>query len=60
MTQCPPPSEPASNAADDVALALKQVYDEYGVCAGRHTELIEVIHKNQARAGPESPSGEEP
>ncbi|WP_456088861.1 hypothetical protein [Pandoraea norimbergensis] len=42
-TACPLPPAPASDAADDVALALKAMYDLYGVCAGRFIDLIDWV-----------------
>ncbi|WP_449662840.1 hypothetical protein [Undibacterium aquatile] len=41
VTRCPPPPAPASPSADDVALALKKTYDQYGTCAGRLINLVD-------------------
>ena len=42
--RCPPPTpEPASSRADDVVATLKDLYDLYGVCAGRMVDLLNVI-----------------
>jgi len=35
--------QPASSKADDIALALKQLYDQYGVCAGRLVDLVDWV-----------------
>jgi hypothetical protein len=42
-TQCPPVPAPINNSCDATAIALKNLYDSYGLCAGRYAELI----KNQ-------------
>ncbi|AFJ01995.1 hypothetical protein Q7C_826 [Methylophaga frappieri] len=39
MVPCPAPTGPVSNHADAMVTALKQVYDQYGICAGRLFEL---------------------
>ncbi|WP_419181040.1 Rz1-like lysis system protein LysC [Gallaecimonas kandeliae] len=39
MVPCPPPVSPEDNGMDATALALKQLYDQYGLCAGRLYEL---------------------
>lgn len=31
---------------DALALALKQLYDLYGLCAGRHTETIDYLRRS--------------
>ncbi|WP_458363947.1 Rz1-like lysis system protein LysC [Klebsiella michiganensis] len=41
---CPRPVYPASNGMDDLAVAQKQLYDQYGLCAG---QLVEVIKCTQ-------------
>ncbi|EFM87603.1 hypothetical protein appser11_10060 [Actinobacillus pleuropneumoniae serovar 11 str. 56153] len=33
------------NNADAIFIALKQMYDLYGECAGKHFELIKTISK---------------
>ncbi len=43
---CPPPPEPASNSADDVALTLKAMYDAYGICAGRVIDLVDWTNRH--------------
>lgn len=45
-TQCPPPPEPADNSADAAMLALKSMYDLYGLCAGRLVELVNWMQEN--------------
>lgn len=37
---CPAPVEIASPSCDDTAVTLKQLYDQYAVCAARLFELI--------------------
>ncbi len=44
--QCPPPVDAADSSADAVAVALKDMYDLYGLCAGRHVELVNYIEEN--------------
>lgn len=34
---------PASNHADDVMATLKDLYDAYGICAGRYVDFINWI-----------------
>lgn len=42
--RCPPPTPmPASNHADDVMATLKDLYDAYGICAGRYVDFINWI-----------------
>lgn len=41
--QCPPPVEPADNSADAGAVALKELYDQYGLCAGRLVDLVNYL-----------------
>lgn len=43
--RCPPPqpAPPASGEVDAVALALKDLYDLYGTCAGRMVDLLNWI-----------------
>ncbi len=43
---CPTPPAPASDSADDGALALKAMYDLYGVCAGRLVDLVDWVGKH--------------
>ena len=47
--QCPPPSGTTDSHPDAVALVLKQVYDEYAICAGRLADLIQKIHEREAQ-----------
>ncbi|WP_422655511.1 MULTISPECIES: hypothetical protein [unclassified Marinimicrobium] len=49
LVQCPPPSGTTDRHPDAVALVLKQVYDEYAVCAGRLSDLIQKIHEREAQ-----------
>lgn len=44
---CPPPTEAMNNSADAVAVALKEMYDLYGLCAGRLTELVNYLEQEQ-------------
>lgn len=44
---CPPPAETPADNPDDVALALKRMYDLYGLCAGRFIELLNWIEKRK-------------
>jgi len=46
-TQCPPPVAPASNLSDDAAIALKEMYDLYGICAGRLIDLVDWITRKK-------------
>lgn len=42
--RCPPPTpDPASSHVDDVAATLKDLYDAYGVCAGRYVDFLNWI-----------------
>jgi len=45
--QCPPLPEIPDNRCDSCALELKQVYDQYGICAARLVELVEWVHQAQ-------------
>ncbi len=45
QTACPTPVNLPANNADAVFIALKQMYDLYGECAGKHIELIKAITK---------------
>ncbi len=36
-----------NNSADAVAVALKEMYDLYGLCAGRLTELVNYLEQEQ-------------
>jgi hypothetical protein len=38
---CPALLPPADNSCDAIAVALKQLYDEYGLCAGRFLETLQ-------------------
>lgn len=40
LTPCPPPVAPDNAGADAVMIALAQMYNLYGQCAGRLVELI--------------------
>jgi hypothetical protein len=43
-TRCPgPPPAPITPEVDAVALALKDMYDAYGLCAGRLVDLLDYI-----------------
>lgn len=42
--RCPPPTPmPASDHADDTMATLKDLYDAYGVCAGRYVDFLNWI-----------------
>lgn len=41
--QCPPPVELENNSMDACAVTLKQLYDQYGLCAGRHVDLVNYL-----------------
>ncbi|CUZ67132.1 Uncharacterised protein [Serratia marcescens] len=41
--RCPPPALPDDNSADAAVVALKTVYDQYGVCAGRLANIIQCV-----------------
>jgi len=42
--RCPsPPMAPGSPEVDAVALALKHMYDLYGLCAGRMVDLLNYL-----------------
>lgn len=43
LTQCPPLPEPGDHTCDAAALHIKQLYDHYGLCAGRLVELIRYL-----------------
>lgn len=45
--QCPPPVEPMNNSADAAAVALKELYDQYGICAGRLVDLVNYLEQEQ-------------
>ncbi|WP_424977390.1 hypothetical protein [Enterobacter ludwigii] len=47
--KCPPPEEADDNSMDASAVALKKLYDLYGICAGRHTNLIQYIQNLQGK-----------
>ena len=43
----PPPAPPASGEVDPVAAALKEMYDLYGLCAGRLVDLLNWLDEGQ-------------
>lgn len=43
----PPPAPPASGEVDPVAAALKELYDLYGLCAGRLVDLLDWMDEGQ-------------
>lgn len=43
----PPPAPPASGEVDAVAAALKELYDLYGLCAGRLIDLLNWMDEGQ-------------
>ncbi|TQI78715.1 hypothetical protein FHU10_1244 [Serratia fonticola] len=42
---CPVPPFPDDDSADAAFVTLKQMYDIYATCAGRHVELVDFIGK---------------
>ena len=47
-TRCPAPAPaPASPEVDTVAAALKDLYDLYGICAGRMVDLLDYLDGGQ-------------
>jgi len=41
-TRCPPPAQaPSGPEIDPVPTVLKQLYDQYGTCAGRFPDLLD-------------------
>jgi len=44
---CPPPVEMNDNSADAALLTLKQLYDQYGLCAGRLVELVNYLQEKR-------------
>ena len=47
LVQCPPPAEVQGNIADAAAVALKEVYDQYGLCAGRLVGLVNYLQEKR-------------
>lgn len=45
--QCPPPVEQANNSGDAAAVALKELYDQYGLCAGRLVDLVNYLQEQR-------------
>lgn len=46
--RCPaPPPAPSTREVDPVALALKDMYDLYGLCAGRVADWLDFIDGGQ-------------
>lgn len=43
----PPPAPPVSGEVDAVAAALKELYDLYGLCAGRLIDLLNWMDEGQ-------------
>lgn len=46
---CPPPAASPGNHADEVAVALKEMYDLYGLCAGRLVDLVDYLQEAGGR-----------
>ena len=47
-TRCPAPAPaPSSREVDPVAVALKDMYDLYGICAGRMVDLLDYLDGGQ-------------
>lgn len=49
LTPCPPPAALMNNHADAALIALKELYDQYGECAGRHLHLINHLETPHGR-----------
>lgn len=47
MVLCPPPEGAEDSSMDASAVALKKLYDLYGLCAGRHADLIQYLQGKQ-------------
>ena len=45
--QCPSPVEPYDNSADATLVALKELYDQYGECAGRLVDLVNYLQEKR-------------
>lgn len=46
---CPTPAPaPSGQQVDPVALELKVMYDLYGLCAGRHADLVNWLDRERA------------
>lgn len=46
--RCPaPPAAPSGPEVDPVAAALKDMYDLYGICAGRQVDLLDYLDGGQ-------------
>jgi hypothetical protein len=45
--RCPAPLALPVNQGDDVMLALKEMYDLYGICAGRFVDFLDWIDGGQ-------------
>ena len=44
---CPPPVAQTDDGMDAAGLALKGMYDLYGICAGRLVDLVNFLTKSQ-------------
>ncbi|WP_444542552.1 Rz1-like lysis system protein LysC [Halopseudomonas phragmitis] len=44
---CPPPVAMSDNSADAALLTLKELYDQYGLCAGRLVELVNHLQEKR-------------
>lgn len=42
-----PPPAPSTREVDPVAVALKDMYDLYGICAGRLVDLLDYFDEGQ-------------
>lgn len=47
VVPCPPPVEQPANDPDAVMVALKNLYDLYGTCAGRLVDLVGWLQKKE-------------
>lgn len=43
--RCPAPPLPSDASSDAVMIVLKEMYDLYGVCAGRLVDVVDWIQK---------------
>jgi hypothetical protein len=51
VVRCPPPTPaPQTPEVDAVAVALKEMYDLYGLCAGRMVDLIDWLQTMPPRS----------
>ena len=44
--RCDPPPKPENNSCDAGQIALKDMYDLYGLCAGRLVDLVNYLQES--------------